>query len=418
MLAPKALSAPTNDNAATAIDANADGHPDLLAAGNGGVVVNLNAGDGTFALPTPVSIDGAVASTIQLGDVNGDGHADLITGTASGAYLSLGSADGTFGAPTLISTGNVISIALGDVTGDGSMDLALGIAGNGLGSGVSNLSIFVNDGHGNFTLRETVDARTGLTNGVGPSQLVLKDLNGDGKADLVYRRLGDYNGTTFTNSGVAVALSNASGTAFGVPTIFAAGIDVQQAQHGIAVGDVDGDGHLDIVTIASGVFTSSSTPSSNGGLFVLHGNGDGAFAAAVPLTFPDGTGLSADSLALTDVNHDGHLDIVATRSTSATQAGSTDNTFVLLNDGAGGFAAPVAYAGAINPRSVSVGDLNGDGIPDLVINENQTFDTSGLEVLLGRSDGTFAPRTTYYVADTSDAIAVGDIDGDGKLDVA
>jgi hypothetical protein len=418
LVAPQTLPAPTQAQVVIPVDVNNDGHPDLVIGGTGGVSVDLNQGDGSVQVPTPISIGGAVASAIQLGDVNGDGIPDLLTGTSTGAYLSLGLGGGLFGAPTLLAPGDISTLALGDINGDGQLDVAVGIPGNGLTSGVSGVSIYINDGTGNFTFRETVGATTGLSSGDGPAGLLLKDLNGDGKADLLYRVRGTYDGTTFAGGGIAISLSNASGTGFAAQTIAPAGVDAELGANGIAVGDVNGDGKLDIVTVASGFLAPNSTTAAGGGLFVLQGNGDGSFAPASQLAIPDAGGRASDSLALADLNHDGRLDIVATRNLDNSVPDPAGDTFVLLNVGGGTFgAATAAYQGALSPRQIAIGDMNGDGIPDLVISENQVHDTSGRDVLLGKGDGTFGPKKTYFVADGSIAFALADVDGDGKLDV-
>ena len=96
-------------------------------------------------------------------------------------------------------------------------------------------------------------------------------------------------------------------------------------------------------------------------------------------------------------------------------ANGTDNTVsVLLGLGDGGFAPQVTYRVGANPRGVSVGDLNGDGAPDIVT-ANQNDNT--ISVLLNGA-GTFAPEVTYAVGVSPQALGLGDFDGDGNLDLA
>ncbi|MCW8141814.1 MAG: VCBS repeat-containing protein, partial [Planctomycetota bacterium] len=93
--------------------------------------------------------------------------------------------------------------------------------------------------------------------------------------------------------------------------------------------------------------------------------------------------------------------------------GSTD-VAVLLGNGDGTFAAATAFAAGSSPSSVAIGDLNGDGRPDLAVaNLN-----SNVSVLLGHGDGTFAAATTFAVGATPQSVAIGDLNGDGKPDLA
>jgi len=140
----------------------------------------------------------------------------------------------------------------------------------------------------------------------------------------------------------------------------------------VAVADVNGDGHPDLV-VANGCLTSTNCTYS--GVSVLLGNGDGTFQTAVTYT----TGQSdATSIAVGDFNGDGHPDIVV-----ANDSGLS----VLLVKGDGTFHSAVIYSsGGSLPSSVAIGDVNGDGHPDLVV-ANWASHTVG--VLLGKGAGTF-----------------------------
>jgi hypothetical protein len=112
-----------------------------------------------------------------------------------------------------------------------------------------------------------------------------------------------------------------------------------------------------------------------------------------------------------DFNGDGKPDLVVTQ----------DSVFIFLGDGHGGFAAPATYGANITPASVAVGDLNGDGIVDLAV-ANAAFGNRGpgsnrIGLLWGVGDGTFMLGPDFPVGTSPTSIAEGDLDGDGVIDL-
>ena len=164
----------------------------------------------------------------------------------------------------------------------------------------------------------------------------------------------------------------------------------------LAAGDLNNDGHLDLVTANS----------SSNNISVLLGDGKGNFGPATVFA----VGVKPKSIALADFNRDGKLDAVT--------ANFADGTIsVLFGNGDGTFQAPQTFAVGIQTISVAAGDMNNDGIPDIVVASTQTENT---DIFLSNGDGTFQPAQEFvfnngYAGMTQ--IALGDMNQDGILDV-
>jgi hypothetical protein len=415
-------------------DVNGDGKPDLLVANcagssadcsegrNGAASVLLGNGDGTFQAAVTSASGGYDSTSVAVADINGDGKPDLVavnayacSGTSSGCSkgavgVLLGNGNGTFrGAVIYGSGGNIaFSVAVGDVNGDGKLDLLTAVRCSDTGD-CANSAVGVLLGNGDGTFLTAITYGSG---GYDARSVAVADVNGDGKPDLVVAN--ECASESNCNGTVGVLLGNGDGT---FQTAIAHGSGGYYA-NSVVVADVNGDGKPDLV-VANLCADPTCTRAIIG---VLLGNGDGTFQAAV--TYGSG-GYYADSLAVTDVNGDGKPDLlVANQCAIDSNCGSSGALGLLLGNGDGTFQAAVTYGpGGQFPYSLAVGDVNRDGKPDLVVanqcDNSGTCANGSLGVLLGNGDGTFqAASSTTIPAYGFGAIALGDYNGDGNLDVA
>ena len=280
---------------------------------------------------------------------------------------------------------------------------------------------------------------TPVTYGVGqvPSSVAVGDFNGDGIPDLV---------TTDQSSNTVSVLLGAGDGTFQPARPLLAG----NRPFFVAVGDFNGDGISDLaianygentVSILLGVgdgtfqpaqdFAAGYDPSSvvvgdfnndgipdlattnflAGTVSVLLGVGDGTFQPRRTITV-GGVGGMPRTLAVGDFNGDGNPDLAVVNYASV--GDNASSVIVLLGVGDGTFTTAQTLRAGYNVVSAAVGDFNGDGIPDLAV---ANFGGGTVSVFLGAGDGTFQPAGSYDTGGAS-AVAVGDFNGDGVLDLA
>ena len=241
------------------------------------VSVTLVNTDGTLrtSVGYPISQRGL---GVTAADFNGDGKRDVAVALTGGNIALLrGNGDGTLQAAVDITlAGNPSAIAAGDVDGDGKVDLVVSDVGDGM--------VRVLRGNGDGTFQAAVAVSTSAGPGDSPYRLVLADVNGDSKLDIVF--------TNFYEPAVTVALGNGNGT-FQPPVDYPSG----PFPAGVAVADLNADGKKDLVVANS---------DASGTVSVLYGNGNGTFQA--PRTIV--TGSAPEFVVAVDVNNDGKIDIV------------------------------------------------------------------------------------------------------------
>src|SRR3989441_5164964 len=372
----------------------------------------------TMFLEAPVfSSGGYSANSVAVADVNGDGKLDLLvanfcTATPCGGDgtvgVLLGNGDGTFQPAVTYDSGgqNAVSIAVADVNSDGKPDAV--VTDNCVTSTCDAGAVGVLLGNGDGTFQAAVNYTSG---GLSPSSVVVGDVNGDGKPDLLVGNIYMGNGN-YRRGSVGLLLGNGDGTFLG-PVSFDSG---GEYAYGVAVGDINGDGNLDLF-VAN--FCADSTCAS-GGVAVFLGKGDGSFQPVV--TYGSG-GLDSYSVAVGDVNEDGKPDLLVANYYSADGNYYSNGTVgVLLGNGDGTFQAAVSYgSGGSGPVSLAVADVNGDGKPDVVVaNQCASSDcTNGtVGVLFGKGNSTFGRVVSYESGGYQASwVAVADVSGDGRPDL-
>jgi hypothetical protein len=388
-------------------DLDSNGFPDVITANtqSGDVSVLLGKGDGTFLAPQSFAA-GSGPSAVAAGDLDGDGIADVVTANRLSNDLSVlpGRLDGSLGAGTRLAAGTSPSaVAVVDLSQDGILDI---VAANQTSNSVT---VYRGNGDGTFT------SEPGAPTGDGPRALLILDLDADGKPEVV---------TAGINS-LSILVRGASGAGFDSEiriTVSALGV--------VASGDLDRDGRPDLITADAVLlnrggltFQSAAGPGivQTGSLAVADLNRDGAAdvvagrPAAAVLMFGRGdgslqgprgldAGITPRTVAVTDVNLDGVLDLITANEISNALG-------VRLGQGGGTFQPLSLVPACAAPVSASTGD----GVPDVVAS---CFTFSQIASLLGTGNGTFTVRGRYDGGFHAISEVLADFNGDGMLDVA
>lgn len=334
------------------------------------------------------------ANSIVLVDVNGDGLPDMIVATNSGVsvFINTGSPGApSFNPSTTYATDGQASqaVAVADINNDGILDIVVTnmcTQGQLFCNGVAVLL-----GNGDGTFQSAVGFNVG---GYETGAVAIADLNGDGNLDLVMTN----NCQQYTCAGGSLTWlpGNGDGT-------FQEYIQLDATKGGpVAIADVNNDGCPDLIT-GGGVLLNGLSGSQCTGNFTLGSD-----------NIPGG----AVSIALADVNGDGKLDVIVI---------DASGVGVQLGNGDGTFQNAVNYkTGGHFPLSVAVADVNGDGNLDLAVanecttlSDNTCTGAGSVGVLAGKGDGTFKPFVTFNsIGEFTTSVALADVDGDGKFDVA
>jgi hypothetical protein len=318
---------------------------------------------------------------VTTADFNSDGILDLAVTDNGGSDIGimLGVGDGAFrNAVTYpVNPGNGHLIAA-DLDRDGILDIATN------SSGTDVISVLKGRGDGTFASAVTYPA------GYAPYGIASADFNGDGIPDLA--------AADFLWNNVSIMLGLAGG-GYAAPVAFSCG----NHPYDLETGDFNHDGVADLVV----------TNQDGGDVSVLLGHGDATFAGAVHYPVE----VYPYSVVVADFNHDGIQDL-------AVANGGSGSVSILLGHGSGGigdgmFAAATSLPTGGQPRNVTVGDFDRDGITDLAV-----ADYYGSVVILfgqgsgGAGNGSFSVPSVFPAGMNPTGIAVGDFNADTSLDLA
>src|ERR1700722_1255500 len=307
---------------------------------------------------------------VQIGDANGDGIPDVVANSAGNITVLLGNGDGTFrtGPSEKIFYDSSDFVAT-DLNGDGIVDLM--IAGQSTTSGPSGIGVSMGNGDGTFASATFYQTATDT-----PFNVIVGDFNGDGIPDVV------------ATGGQGVwLLTGRGGGSFNAPVLAAT------TSGTTAVGDFNGDEKLDLAMISSSGFS------------ILYGNGNGTFQSPVFFTTPS----AVRNIAVGSLIKGGPQSIVLSYA---------KGLYLYFGNGAGKFGGPypksVSYIGGINRGAIQIGDVNGDGNPDIV--------TAGVSILFGNGEGGFSIPHTYVISGNvgpynATGVALADLANNGRTDI-
>jgi hypothetical protein len=394
-----------------AADLNGDGRPDILVAdyGSSAASVLLNT-----TLPGATNLGFAAQQTFATGngpssvaaaDVNGDGRSDLIVPNRQDDTVSVLLNTTSFAESTAVgvpaplfpqaaspSAGvNPLSVAEADLNGDGRPDLVV--------AGFSYVTVLFNTTEPGATTPTFAAAQTFATDS-NPVWVSVADLNGDGRPDLIVANRGSDDVSVLLNT----TAPGASTASFTTAQTFATGAE----PIAVTTADLNGDGLLDLIVANEGSGTVS---------VLMNTTSAGATTASFAAQQTFAAGSNPDSVAVAELNGDGLPDLIVGNHGSATVS-------VLLNTTAVGastasFAPQQTFATGVHPRSALAVDVNGDGLADIIVANE---DSNSVSVLLnttapGSTTASFATQQTFAVGDTPVSVEAADVNGDGLPDL-
>lgn len=437
---------PNNPRSIVIGDIDGDGKTDVAVANSGSsnvVSVFRNTSSvGSMVLNAPINYaTGTSPSSVIIGDLDGDGKQDLAVANSGSNDVSMFLNSSIVGSISFTTTPNLAvgslpsSIKAGQIDSDGKLDLVVVNRGN------NNVSVLRNTSSIGLLSFAT---HTDFAVGNGPNCVVVADLDGDGRAELAITNASARNlivlnnrtsSSTISFLGVnnislgtslaAIAITDLDGdtkpdvvivddsinsvsvlmntSTIGTASFTRTDFTVGTLPDAVAIGDLDGDGKPDLAV-------ANYTSNTISVLLNTSTLGSISFSSAISLNI----GTTPSAVAIGDIDGDGKLDLAVT--------GQNTNTVrVLLNNstiGSVNFSPATTFAVGTVPMSVAIGDIDGDGKPDLAIANQNSNNVSVLKNNSSIGSATFASATNFAVSIVPRSILMADLDGDGKLDLA
>ncbi len=336
---------------------------------------------------------GTTTRSVLFADLDRDGKADMIatnTGTATMSVFRNTSVGATIAFATKIDIATGVAgsgasgLATADLDGDGRLDVVTG------NYNTQNISV-----HLNTTVGATISfaAKLDLACQVNPLGIAVGDLDGNGKPDIAVANFSSGSVTVYRNTSTVGAASFVTQTLTGFT-----------GPRELAIADVDGDGKPDLLVADEGASVIAARHNTSV---------SGTISFSPAITYP--TGASPRGLSLGDLNGDGKLDIAVVNLAGASVSVLRNTNTI---SGTISFATKVDYTAGTSPREVIIGDMDGDGRPDMAAANNTSATVSLFRNTSAGSSISFAGKVDLATGNNALGVALGDLNNDGKLDLA